>query len=396
MKVPFANLDTLPTEIKNEVSREISKVINSGHFILGPFVEEFEEDLADRYKIHKSQVVGVSSGTDALLAAMMSVGVKPGNYVITSPFTFFATVGSIMRLGAMPLFVDIDDHTFNITPAQIEFTIDCLLQNEKEKVRAIIPVHLFGYATDLSLFYKRLPKLGVEAFLIEDAAQAFDSMTNGHIAGTMGDFGCLSFFPTKTLGCFGDGGAVICKNKDMADVVRMVRAHGASKDKRYAHDYLGGNFRLDAIQAAVLSVMLRHVDGFISHRRKIGAYYTRRFQSGTNSVRDQVRIPSIPAEDSSFHTFAQYTIVVSPDIRDLLRINLSSRGVSTQVYYPIPAHRQPVLGPVMSQASIYPVAERMSQSVISLPCHPGMTEDQAEYVVSCIEAFLEMEARKKT
>jgi UDP-2-acetamido-3-amino-2,3-dideoxy-glucuronate N-acetyltransferase len=360
--VPLLDLKAQYVTIKHEVMPVIEKVLESQYFILGPEVEALEKEVAEYCSCKFS--VGVTSGTDALLVSLMALGIGPGDEVITTPFTFFATVGSILRLGAIPVFADIDPDTFNIDPEQIALKIS-------SKTKAIIPVHLFGQSADMDPILELASKHGLA--VIEDAAQAIGTEYKGRRAGSMGSVGCFSFFPSKNLGGFGDGGMVTTNDQSLADKMRIIRNQG-SKPK-YFHKLLGGNFRLDALQAAILRVKLSHLDDWTEKRRANAAYYTQRFQE-LGLVPDVVVPPPLVRER---HIYNQY--VIRCKVRDNLQAFLKSRGVSTEIYYPKPMHTQECLGALIQPEGSYPVSEKAANEVLALPIYPELTIDQKEYVL---------------
>jgi dTDP-4-amino-4,6-dideoxygalactose transaminase len=347
--------------IRDEVSKAIDEVCESQIFALGPAVAEFEENVAAYCE--SKFAVGVSSGTDALLIALMALGVGPGDEVITTPFTFFATAGSIVRVGAKPVFVDVDPDTFNIDPAAIEDKIT-------EKTKAIIPVHLFGQIADMNAVNEiaRRHNLAV----IEDAAQAIGASRNGTKAGNFGDCGCFSFYPTKNLGCFGDGGLVTTNSEDIAEKVKILRNHG--QDPVYFYKVIGGNFRLDGIQGAVLGVKLKHLDSWNDKRRQNAALYDSLFADSP------VKTPKIDTGNVSI--YHQYTVTV-PE-RDKLKEFLAKNQIGSAVFYPKPLHLQDCFTELGYRPGDLPVAERLCNEVLSLPVYPELSEDKIEHVAGTV------------
>ena len=368
MDIPLLDLKAQYATVKDEIIRAINDVCESQYFALGPAVAQFEENVA-AYCGSKF-AIGVSSGTDALLISLMALEVGPGDEVITSPFTFFATAGCVARVGARPVFVDIDPRSFNIDPGAIEEKIT-------EKTKAIIPVHLFGQIADMKAIAEIAQRHNIA--VIEDAAQAIGAEYRGQKVGTIGHFGCFSFFPTKNLGAYGDGGLVVTNDDELAEKVRMLRVHG-SKPKYY-HHLVGTNSRLDALQAAILRAKLPHLDEWTAARQKIAARYD-------ELLRD---IPGIEipyrAPDRT-HIFHQYTIRVLNGRRDALQKHLKEQGVGTQVYYPLPLHLQPCFRHLGYKEGDLPESERASREVLSLPMFPELTAEEQDYVVQKICEFV--------
>lgn len=364
----------------------ITRVAQSGQFILGREVREFEEAIAAYCNIPCA--VGVSSGTDALLAALMALNLKPGDRVITSSFSFFATAGVIARLGAQPVFVDIQSDTFNLDPDFLVQAWEALRPEERDRVRAIIPVHLFGQCAEMApiLEFAGKHRLAV----IEDAAQALGAECLGlgagttKKAGTMGLMGSFSFFPSKNLGGFGDGGMVITSDAALAERLRVLRVHGARP--KYYHEVIGGNFRLDTVQAAVLLVKLQHLDRWHQERRANAVRYKGLFEA--RELKEFMTLPASIHEDQHLkfpHIYNQY--VIRARQRDALREHLMVRGVGTAVYYPVPLHRQPCFAYLGYREGTLPESERAAQEVLALPIYPGLTPAQQEYVVDSVEQF---------
>ncbi len=354
--------------IKSEIDQAIARVVESQRFIGGPEVEALETEIAQYCgSLH---AIGVSSGTDALLVSLMALGISPGDEVITTPFTFFATVGSILRLGAKPVFADIDPLTFNIKPQGLEAVVT-------SRTKAILPVHLFGQCTDMDPLLRIAKERGIA--VVEDAAQAIGASYRGKRAGTLGTLGCFSFFPSKNLGAFGDGGMVVTDDDDLADRIRRIRNQGAKP--KYFHAVVGGNFRLDAIQAAVLRVKLRHLDSWSKKRRANAACYTKKFeQSGL--VGGAIGIPRIVHEE---HVFNQY--VIRAGNRDSLKRFLSENGIGTEIYYPCPMHLQECLKGDTYSKGDFPESESAAESVLALPIYPELSQAELEHLISKIEDF---------
>jgi len=343
--------------------------VESQYFIMGPQVKECQEAVA-KY-CNCKHAVGVSSGTDALIISLMAEGVGPGDEVITTPYTFFATVGSIARLGAKPVFVDIDPVTFNIDPAGIESRIT-------DRTKVIIPVHLYGQMADMDPIMEIANKHGLA--VIEDAAQAIGSEYKGRRAGSMGTYGCFSFFPSKNLGGFGDGGMVVTQDAEKAEKMAVLRNHG-SKPKYY-HKLIGGNFRLDTLQAAVVKVKLGHLDSWTVGRQSNANRYNALFEQAGLIKNGQVRLPEIVA---SRHIFNQYVIRVEK--RDELRNYLKEKSIGVEIYYPVPMHLQECFASLGYKEGDFPESEKAANETLALPIYPELSDEQAAYVVECIGAF---------
>jgi dTDP-4-amino-4,6-dideoxygalactose transaminase len=384
MKVPLLDLKAQYETIRPEIEAAVREVLESQHFILGPFVQKCEEEIA-RY-CASSHAIGVTSGSDALLVCLMAEGVGPGDEVITTPYTFFATVGAITRLGATPVFVDIDPVTYNIAPDQIASKIS-------PRTKAIIPVHLYGQSADMRtvLEVARAHRL----IVIEDAAQAIGAEFDGRRCGSMGEYGCFSFFPSKNLGAGGDAGMVVTNDPKRAEQLAILRAHG-SKPKYY-HRVVGGNFRLDALQAAIVSSKLRHLDAWTEGRRRNADRYNQMFRNSGLSVCDSrefadgrrrdERMPDVvlPAATTDRHVFNQYVIRVPA--RDDLRTTLQAKGIGTEIYYPVPMHMQECFASLGHRAGDFPESEAAASQTLALPIYPELTDAQACYVVESIRDF---------
>jgi dTDP-4-amino-4,6-dideoxygalactose transaminase len=366
--VPLLDLKAQFREIRKEVMAAVEEVCEEQGFILGPRVVEFERAVAQY--VGAARAVGVSSGSDALLLALMAAGVKAGDEVVTVPFTFFATAGAVSRLGARPVFVDIKPDTFNMDPTLLERAIT-------QRTRAIIPVHLFGQCAQMEAINEvaRRKKLAV----IEDACQAIGAARNGIKAGALGDAGCFSFFPSKNLGGFGDGGLVTTNDAKLAEALAMLRVHGSRT--RYVHEQVGINGRLDALQAAVLSVKLKHLDRWTEGRRRNATRYERLFEEAKLPAR--VTLPKTQA--GNYHVFNQYTIRAQR--RDELKAYLNDKGVGTEVYYPIPMHLQDCYRDLGHQKGAFPESERASEEALSLPIYAELADEQLAYVVDQIKTF---------
>ncbi len=360
-------------EIKNEVNHAIQNVLETAQFINGPEVKSFQQDL-EKY-LNVKHVIPCANGTDALQVSLMSLGLKPGDEVITPSFTFIATTEVIALLGLKPVFVDVEKDTFCIDPKKIEEAIT-------EKTKAIVPVHLYGQAANMEKIL-RIAKDN-NLYVIEDNAQAIGSdyyTENGHKkTGTLGDIGCTSFFPSKNLGCYGDGGAIFTNNDELADTIRKIVNHGQSK--RYYHDLVGCNSRLDSIQAAVLRIKLKKLDQYIESRRKVADYYDAFFEKYKNVI--------TPFRNSySRHVFHQYTLILDGIDRDALNKHLAEKGIPSMIYYPVPAHKQKMFSAFGSEATELPVTDWLTKRVLSLPIHTEMEEEQLEFICKNITEFID-------
>ena len=371
INVPLLDLHAQYRAIKPEIEKVVLEVLASQQFILGPKVTECEAAIAKYSNV--AHGIGASSGTDTLLMCLMAEGIGPGDEVITTPYTFFATAGCIARVGATPVFVEIDPASYNINPAKIEAAIT-------PRTKAIMPVHLYGQMADMDPIMAVAQKH--KLIVIEDAAQAIGAEDKGRRAGSIGHYGSFSFFPSKNLGAAGDGGMVVTTDAARADKVRIVRAHG-SKPKYY-HKVVGGNFRLDAIQAAVLNVKLPHLDSWTAARRANAARYHALFREA--ALGDQLALPVEPA--GAHHIYNQF-VVRSPR-RDALRQHLSSRGIGSEVYYPVPFHLQECFADLGYRAGAFPHAERAAAESLALPIYSELTAAQQEEVVAAIRDFVLM------
>jgi dTDP-4-amino-4,6-dideoxygalactose transaminase len=369
MPVPLLDLQGQYRPLRGELLAAVTRVCDSQRFIGGPEVEGFEREIAERLGVHHA--VGLSSGTDALLAALMALKVGPGDEVITPTFSFFATAGCVTRLGATPRLVDIDPLTYNIDSAAAVAAIT-------PRTRVIIPVHLYGQCADMDPLLAEAERCGVT--VLEDAAQAIGSTYKGRTAGSMGIAGCFSFFPSKNLGAFGDAGLLTTNDETLAHEVRLLRNHGA--EPKYFHRRVGGNFRLDALQAAVLRVKLPHLDGWSARRRANADRYDRLFlESG---AADRIALPV--RHPDCHHIFNQYVVRV-PD-RDAVRARLEAAGIGSEVYYPVPFHLQECFAPLGYRQGDFPVAEKASAETLALPIYSELTEAQQRDVVDAIVAAL--------
>jgi len=357
--IPLLDLKAQYQSIRTEIREAVDRVLESQQFILGPEVEALEREIAEY--CHCKHAVGVSSGTDALLVVLMALGIGAGDEVISPAYSFFATAGTIARLGAIPVFVDIDPQTFNIDPARIESKITA-------RTRAILPVHLFGQMAEMD----EIIRIGARHQLpvIEDAAQAIGSERDGKRAGSISDAGCLSFFPSKNLGGAGDGGMVTTNNADLADRIRKLRNHGFRT--RYDNELLGGNFRLDAIQAAVLRVKLRHLDRWTEARQRNAAEYRKRLPANV----------TLPVERPGRHIYNQF--VIRHSNRDALMQQLKRQGIGCEIYYPIPLHLQTCFESLGYKSGDFPSSEQAARGTLALPIYPELTTAMIQRVCDAI------------
>ena len=365
MQVPLLDLKAQYATLRDEMMPAIEAVLDSQYFIGGPAVKELETAVA-QYS-GAAAAVGVSSGTDALLCGLMSLGIGPGDEVITTPYTFFATAGSVWRVCARPVFVDIEADTFNIDPAKIEAAIT-------EKTKAIIPVHLFGQMADMDPIMEIAERRGLA--VIEDAAQAIGATYKGRKAGSIGTMGCFSFFPSKNLGGFGDGGMIVTQDAGLADRLAQCRNH-ASKPKYY-HQWVGGNFRLDTIQAAGLLVKLKHLEDWSARRRANAARYDELLADC-----EPVVTPTVREENVSI--FNQY--VIRTPRRDELQAFLTENGIGTAIYYPLGLHEQECFADLGGKKGDFPVSESAADETLALPIYPELSDEQLQYVADKIKQF---------
>jgi dTDP-4-amino-4,6-dideoxygalactose transaminase len=375
MKVPLLDLKEQYQSIKEEILKVAEEVFESQYFILGPRVEALEKDIAGYCS--SKHALGVSSGSDAILISLMATDMGAQQTVITTPYTFFATAGSIFRTGARPIFVDIDPDTYNMSPESLESVIASMTNKERESLKAVIPVHLYGQCVDMDPILKIAKEYNL--FVIEDAAQAIGAEYRGRRAGSMGDFGCFSFFPTKNLGAFGDAGMVITGSDDLYDKLSVLRVHGSQP--KYYHKLVGGNFRLDAFQAAVISVKLKHLDKWTQSRQENARKYRELF--ATVGIDDAI---NLPVEKEERHIYNQFVICVK-DKRDELRLFLNDAGVGTEIYYPVPMHLQECFLALDYKKGDFPVAEYAALHTLALPIYPELSDDQIAYVVEKIKDF---------
>ncbi|MBD3382614.1 MAG: aminotransferase class I/II-fold pyridoxal phosphate-dependent enzyme [candidate division Zixibacteria bacterium] len=364
MQVPLLDLKRQYHQIKEEVDRAVAEVLEDTKYIMGPQVLKFEDEIAEY--CGTKYAVGVASGTDALLIALRACGVNPGDEVITSTFSFFASAGVISRLGATPVFVDIEDETCNLNP-------DLLEQAITEKTKVVMPVHIFGQCADMGAITEVAKKHNL--MIVEDSAQAIGARYKDKMAGTMGEFGCFSFFPSKNLGGAGDGGMIISNYLDKQTFMKSLRDHGANP--KYYHSYIGYNSRLDTLQAAILSVKLKYLDQWTEKRRANAAFYDQKLSG----------LPlTLPKENSNcYHIYNQYTIATEK--RDDLIEYLNDNGVACAIYYPVPLHAQKCYSYLNYDSDDFPVAERLSRQVLSIPIFPDLTDEEKEYVVQKLTEY---------
>jgi dTDP-4-amino-4,6-dideoxygalactose transaminase len=419
MEIPLVDLKTQYAEIGDEIRKAVDAVFESQRFILGSNVKNLEEAIAAYSNVNCA--IGVSSGTDALLACLMALDIGPGDGVITSPFSFFATAGVVARLGAQPVFVDIDRSTYNMDHDKLRELLEtgCRVDRETGRpverktgciVRAIIPVHLYGQCADMDPIMEMARKARLD--IVEDAAQAIgaiyyskrreakgerrgvtgqaegksdgttgDELRTACKAGSMGNLGCFSFFPTKNLGGFGDAGMVVTDDEPLAEKVRVLRVHGSQP--KYHHHLVGGNFRLDELQAAILNVKFRHLERWTEARRRNAQRYDRLFEE--TGLAEHIHLPT--TKGGNRHIFNQY--VIRTPHRDKLREFLGARGVGTEVYYPIPLHLQKCFEYLGYKGGDLPESERAAEETLALPIYPELSQEQQEYVVDQIKTFYE-------
>ncbi|MFQ5722042.1 MAG: DegT/DnrJ/EryC1/StrS family aminotransferase [Candidatus Aminicenantales bacterium] len=387
MDIPFLDLKAQYQSLKDEIEAKILEVVSTQRFILGPEVEALEKELADYCGVKFG--IGVSSGSDALLSSLMTLGLGPGDEVVTTPFTFFATAGAVARVGAKPVFCDIEEKSYNIDPARLAQLLKQQIEIKKNsRIKVLIPVHLYGQCAEMEPIMDLARRYNL--FVIEDAAQAVGSeyLTSQGVkkAGSIGHLNVLSFFPSKNLGGYGDGGLVLTDNEVMASKLRMMRVHG-SKDK-YLYEFIGGNFRLDALQAAILRVKFRHLEDWLTKRKERANYYDRLFKESKLIEEGFVLSPQPIYKNSginNYHTYHQY--VIRAEERDRLQPFLKERGVSTAVYYPLPLHLQKCFSYLGYKAGDFPQSEKVATQVLALPIYPELTRSQQDYIVASIKDF---------
>ena len=372
-KIKFLDLSSQYKSIKKEIDKAIKRVLESNQFIGGDEVKEFEKEIAKFCST--KYALSVNSGTDALFLSLKALGIGLRDEVITTPFTFISTAEVIANCNAKPVFVDIDPKTFNINPLKIEEKIN-------KKTKAIIPVHLFGQMADMTRIMRIARKYGL--YVIEDAAQAIGAEYKNKKAGTFSDLGCFSFFPSKNLGGYGDGGMVVSNNEELAEKIRLLKNHGSSPKEKYLNLILGTNSRLDTIQAAILRVKLKHLEEWSKARAKKAGLYTNQL----GKLKELIT-PSIASGRT--HIFHQYTIRVNEQVRDKLNKYLSSQGIPTMIYYPVPLHLQPAFKYLGYKKGDFPEAEKASEEVISLPIYPELNKNDQNFIIKKIRTFLAKE-----
>jgi len=366
MSIPMVDLKAQYLSIKEEIDAAVRRVIENAQFILGPEVEAFEQEIGGY--CGAAYAVGVASGTEALQLALLACGIKPGDEVITTPFTFIATAEAITQCGAVPVFVDIDPVTYNIDPQLIEAKIT-------GRTRCILPVHLYGHPVEMGPVMEIAAKRGLK--VIEDCAQALGAAYKGSKVGSIGDAGCLSFFPSKVLGAYGDGGMVVTGDAAVAENMKMLRNHGAKQ--KYHHLVPGFNSRLDGLQAAILRVKLKYLDEWIAQRRRVASLYAQHL--------GKIAAVSVPYEtQGSRHCYNYYTVRLKAGLdRGALQKGLSAKGVSSMVYYPVSLHLQAVYSAQGGVKGDFPVSEKAQDEVLSLPIYPEMTEEQVKQVAEAVK-----------
>jgi len=387
MDIPMLDLRAQYAAIREEVDERVFQVLSTQQFILGAEVMALEEEIA---KLSGTRfAVGVSSGSDALIISLMALGIGPGDSVITTPFTFFATAGAIARLGARTIFCDIDPDTYNIDPERLEEVLRRLKKARRlAPVKALLPVHLYGQVADMD----RIMKLAGEFELpvVEDAAQAigseYPSKTGVRRAGAIGTLGTLSFYPSKNLGGYGDGGMVLTSSGRLAKTLKVLRVHGGAG--KYYYRLLGGNFRLDALQAAVLRVKNRHLDDWQDKRRERAAYYDRKLLASGLEEAGLIKAPQAVYRESgarNFHTYHQY--VIRARDRNRLQAHLKAQGIGTSIFYPLSLHQQKCFADLGYKRGDFPVSEKAAREVLALPIYPELTAEQQDYIVGGIKGF---------
>jgi len=392
MRVRLLDLSEQYRSLEKEIRVATDEVLASQRFILGPKLTEFETAAAEY--CGAPHAIGVSSGTDALLAVFMALEIGLGDAVITTAYSFFANGGCIARVGATPVFIDIEPETYNISASALRQYIDkrChvvegkLVNENRQLIRALVPAHLFGLCCDMNEMLAVAREYNL--VLIEDAAQAIGAeflLENGRAkAGTMGDAGCFSFYPSKNLGAAGDAGLIVCHHDEFADRLRLCRQHGM--EARYEHEFVGGNFRLDELQAAILKVKLPHLDSWSAARREAAKFYTSEFERA--DVRERIRLPIEPYAKSGLmnhHIYHQY-VIRTPE-RDALREHLATCEIETAIYYPLALHEQPCFEYLGYKPGDFPEAERAAHETLALPIYPEISRDAQRYVVNCIAEF---------
>lgn len=373
-QVPPLDLKRQYRSLSKPLTETFERIFQSGGFILGPDVNSLEQELASFLEVNKT--IGVTSGTDALWLALKAVDIRPGDQVLTSPFTFFATVSAICNAGATPVFADIDPDTFNICPESVK---EILTKDTEKKIKALIPVHLYGQAAEMGSLLSLAEQH--DLYVIEDACQAIGTRHNKGFVGGLGHLGAFSLFPTKNLGAFGDAGFVSTQNPLLAEKVTLLRTHGSTV--RYHHEIVGSNCRIDTLQAAILRVLLPHLNSWIQSRQEAAAYY----DEGLKKLTHKIEIPKRTAY--STHTFHQYTIRVKHGGRDSLSKHLSESKIGNSIYYPIPCHLQKALAHLNFKVGDFPEAEKAASEVLSIPIFPGISSQEQDYVIKAITRWVE-------
>ena len=368
-RIPLLDLQAQHRTIRDEVLAEVTRIIDSQKFILGDEVKALESDIATYCQT--SRAIGCASGSDALFLALLAGDIGPGDKVLTTPYTFFATVGAICRVGATPVFADIEADTFNLDMEEVARALD-----RHPEIRAIIPVHLFGACADMDTLRDLIA--GRNILVIEDAAQSIGSEYNGRRAGSIGEIGCFSFFPSKNLGAFGDGGILTTNNTELADKLSALRVHGTRR--KYYHEWIGVNSRLDALQAGVLRIKLRYLDEWTEGRQRNADLYRTHLQR----LDTPIVLPH-PKPYQNRHIYNQF--VVCADRRDDLQAFLKERGIGTEVYYPLPMHLQQCFSHLGYKAGDFPVSECLADGSLALPVYPELTEEEIVYVSHSIREF---------
>lgn len=387
MNIPFLDLKAQYKRIQKEIDKKIWDVLKTQRFIMGPEVEALEKEMSSY--CGSNWAVGVSSGSDALLVSLMALGVGKDDEVVTSPFTFFATAGAVARLGAKPVFCDIQRESFNLDPQKLRSLLEYKkTKKQVSKIKAVIPVHLYGQCAEMNSLSSLAQDFQLK--LIEDAAQAVGTeyLTPEGIkkAGAIGDLGVLSFFPSKNLGGYGDGGMVLTDNEELASKIRLLRVHGSQS--KYYYKLVGGNFRLDAIQAAVLRVKLKYLDEWLDKKKEKADHYKNLFWESGLVKKDLIQCPKAVYRDGKinhYHTYHQY--VIRARRRDKLKDYLKEKGVSTAIYYPLPLHLQDCFAYLGYKKGDFPESEKAVAEVLALPIYPELSFKDQEYIVSCVDEF---------
>jgi dTDP-4-amino-4,6-dideoxygalactose transaminase len=368
-QIALLDLQAQHKRIRQEVLGEMTRVVDSQKFILGEDVQKLEDDIASYCQA--KHAIGCASGSDALFLALMALDIHPGDEVLTTPYTFFATVGAISRIGAVPVFVDVEEHTFNMDASQTADVLD-----RRPKIRAIIPVHLFGGCADMDPICAMARERGIA--VIEDAAQSIGSEYRSRRAGSIGQIGVFSFFPSKNLGGYGDGGMLTTNDAALADRLSALRIHG--RTGKYFHEWIGVNSRLDALQAAVLRVKFRYLDQWTAGRQNNAERYRVQFA--------KLSVPVTPPKPTNYQTRHVYNqFVIRGEKRDALQASLKGRGIGSEVYYPLPMHLQPCFSDLGYQTGDFPVSEKLAAESLALPVHAELPADDIDYIVDSIRSF---------